>query len=358
MKNAWPMFIGGLAAGLAQALFILGGLWEEFPGHKLALSGVVTVRWITVSLVAAACLNAGWAWLAAIEKRHVFATVWQRALVVLTVTVVAELVGEPLALEAAKGVHAALNVAVRPFWADRSVLAVMPHMWSQGAPPVLFICALATAVRSYLQSLRAAGESLRRIQLAAAESRRRAATQRLHSTQAAVDPPFLFATLHDIEAAFLADPARADRMLDALIRYLRAALPAACDHGCTLGEQADLVRAWAQIAAARGIRAVEPRVEVPQSLRALPFAPMLLLPLASVLVRAGATCLALRAWREPGRLVVQVEGESLTAHAVPPEVPVIRQRLAALYGDTASFETGTAGPGLAARICLQMPAAA
>jgi hypothetical protein len=348
------MLIAGLAAGLAHALFILGGLWEVFPQYKLPLLAVVTARWATLSLVAAACLQAGWSWLDRREQRQGAATVLQQSFAVLAATACAELAGEPLALLAASGMHGALNVPVRPFWAGRPWPAVLLHMWSQGGPSVLVVCALATAIRAYARSLRDAGEALRRTQLAVAESQRRAVAQRLQSTQAAVDPPFLFSTLRAIEAAFVGEPARADGLLDALIRYLRAALPAAADGGCTLGEQADLVRAWADIVAASHGDAMHASVDVPPGLRPQPFAPLLLLPLVAGAANARARRVALRAWSEPGQLVVELAAEGVPPHALTREFAAARERLAVLYGDTASFETPEADACV--RIRLQLPA--
>jgi hypothetical protein len=360
MSKLLPMFLAAAAVGLAQALFVLGGLWELVPQYKAPLGAVVGARWLTVSLVGAAWLHAAWSVLERIEGERGRASFLQHSLAVLAVTAATELTGEPLALHVARAVHTALAVPVRPFWAGRPLLAIMMQMWSQGALPVLAVCALATAIRAYVRSLREAGQALRRIQLVVVESQRRAVTERLHSTQAAVDPPFLFSTLRGIADAFVDEPARAQRMLDALIRYLRAALPAASDGGCTLGEQADLVRAWTDVAAAGGTYALEAASDVPQGLRTQPFAPLLLLPLASALAAAGAHRIALRAWSEPGALLVELAaagGAGMAAGPLPPEFAAVRQRIAVLYGDSGTLDASIHDGRIVACIRLQLPAA-
>ena len=330
---------------MRRPLYILGGLWEGFPQHKLPLTAVVASRWVTVGVVAALWLQIGWSWLDRIEKRHGSVPMWQQSLLVLAITAATELVGEPLALQVVSTVHSSLHVAVRPFWQGRPLAAVLMQMWTQGAPAVFVVYAFATSIRAYLRSVRDGWEALRRTQIVIAESQRRAVAQRLQSTQAAVDPPFLFSTLRGIEAAFLHDPLRAQRMLGALIRYLRAALPAASDGGCTLGEQADLVRAWAEIVDASGAHALEASVDVPPGLRAQPFAPLILLPLAAAATADHARRIALRAWSEPGRLIVELATDRSLF-----DLTAVRLRIAALYGDSASLVAAESQAGASARI--------
>ena len=70
---------------------------------------------------------------------------------------------------------------------------------------------------------------------------------RLAAMQAQVEPQFLFNTLAQVERLYEIDPARAARMLDDLIAYLRAAMPLMRDTSSTVKQEIDLARAYLDI---------------------------------------------------------------------------------------------------------------
>ena len=70
--------------------------------------------------------------------------------------------------------------------------------------------------------------------------------------QARVEPRFLFNTLAQVERLYEIDAQRADRMLDDLIVYLRAALPQLRETTSTLSREIELAKAYLNIVEAAG----------------------------------------------------------------------------------------------------------
>ena len=66
---------------------------------------------------------------------------------------------------------------------------------------------------------------------------RQAYQSRLQTLRARVDPTFLFETLRVVEAHYRVDHQRGEMLLDALIVYLRAALPALETHSSSLAAE-------------------------------------------------------------------------------------------------------------------------
>src|SRR5207248_11474018 len=97
--------------------------------------------------------------------------------------------------------------------------------------------------------------------------------------QAQIEPHFLYNTLANVVSLIGPRPARAQHMLERFIDYLRASLAASRQDCATLGAEADLIAAYLDVLAVRMGERLRYRIEVPDTLRALPIAPMLLQPL-------------------------------------------------------------------------------
>lgn len=123
---------------------------------------------------------------------------------------------------------------------------------------------------------------------------------RLGVLQAQVEPHFLFNTLGNIRALVTQRPEDAAALLDALVTYLRAAIPRlhgdALEH--TLGEQLELCRAYLEIMRLR-LERLSYRVEADESLLAHPFIPLLLLTLVENAVKHGV-----EPSTDPGEIVI------------------------------------------------------
>jgi signal transduction histidine kinase len=175
----------------------------------------------------------------------------------------------------------------------------------------------------------------------------------LAAAQAQVEPKFLFNTLGHVEALYERDAASADRMLDDLIAYLRAALPQLRGEDSTLARESELAEAYLRIVHVRMGSRLEFAFDIPMALTASRFPRMLLLPLIENALQHGLEPLPLggrievRAASHTNRLHLTVsdnglgdvtefrEGDGLTA---------LRERLAALFGHDATLSLSATQP--------------
>ncbi len=117
---------------------------------------------------------------------------------------------------------------------------------------------------------------------------RDAAASRLAALQAQVEPQFLFDTLVDIERAYeRTDPAAPEQM-ERLIRHLRVALPRLRERGVTLESEAALLDSYLAVVAGRQRGDLPLSTEWPAWLAPRAMPPMLLLPLAQLMLRDAA----------------------------------------------------------------------
>jgi len=167
---------------------------------------------------------------------------------------------------------------------------------------------------------------------------------RLQLMQAQVEPHFLFNTLANVQHLVETDPASASRMLDSLIRYLRAAMPQMRESATDLGREVDMSRAFLEITRVRMGSRLTFDLDVPDDLRGKPFPPMMLISLVENAVKHGidpccdAGTISIRAREEGGKLTVAVAD---TGEGILPKkgtgvgLSNIRERLKTLYGNTA-----------------------
>ena len=204
--------------------------------------------------------------------------------------------------------------------------------------------------------------------LAQAQTARREAELRLSVLAAQVEPHFLFNTLAGVRSAIATDPARASEMIDRLVEYLRAAIPRLRSDGsaqATVGAQFDLVRAYLGLMKARMPRLQFTLDAEPELLKAR-CPPLMLISLAENAVKHGVEpkigpvqvrVAALRT--ADGRLALTVEDDGVGFGASQSGTGIgltnIRERLAQLYGDTATLAL-KARPegGVAATITLPL----
>jgi sensor histidine kinase YesM len=186
--------------------------------------------------------------------------------------------------------------------------------------------------------------------------------------QAQVEPHFLFNTLANVQHLVETDPPNASRMLDSLIRYLRAALPQMREANSNLGREVDMARAFLEIHRVRMGTRLDFAIEVPAELRARAFPPMMLISLVENALKHGVDpccecgCITIRAAESDGRLRVSVTD---TGEGVRPKqgggvgLANIRERLKALYGGAALLVLEENAPrGVVACIEVPVPVAA
>ncbi len=162
--------------------------------------------------------------------------------------------------------------------------------------------------------------------------------------QAQVEPHFLFNTLANVQHLVETDPPEAARVLESLIRYLRAALPQMRESATNLGREIDMARAFLEINRVRMGARLQFEIDVPETLKHRPFPPMMLISLVENAVKHGVDpccecgSITIRAAEGEGKLRVSVED---SGEGIKPKkgggagLANIRERLKALYGGSA-----------------------
>ena len=262
-------------------------------------------------------------------------------------------------------------------WAWRTY--VLPDRWPEGWPwlhgtaalfywPLFSITQwlpIGAGVVFLYADRRAARRTARLLQDAELDRIRRsrvALESRLQAMQARVEPQFLFNTLAQVERLYETDPALAARMLDDLIAYLRAAMPAMRDTSSTVGQEVELVRAYLDIVRLPLGDRLRVSIDVPAGIRDARMPPMMLLPLVDhEVVRglehatAGGT-IGIAARVGGGRLTLTIDdrGAGLVPETDDDGVAAIRQRLDALYRGDAKLDLRRSGPQTTAAV-LDLP---
>jgi type II secretory pathway pseudopilin PulG len=181
--------------------------------------------------------------------------------------------------------------------------------------------------------------------------------------QAQVEPHFLFNTLANVRHLVHAGSPDALAMLDHLIHYLRTALPEIRSDSSTLEREANLARAYLEIMRLRMGGALEFSIDVPQPLARAPFPPLMLMTLVENALKHGIAPvgrgrIALRAASGEGRLRVEVEDDGQGIGGTIGQgvgLANVRERLRALYGDSARLELSGRDPA-GALAAIEVPA--
>ena len=210
---------------------------------------------------------------------------------------------------------------------------------------------------------RQVAQALHAAELARVDTQRRTLEADLQAMQAQVEPAFLLGTLEDVGRLHETDPDTADRVLDALILFLRAALPHLRETTSTVSKEFDLARAYLSIAKVRLKDRLSFHVDVPDIARDARMPPMVLLPLLEGAVNRGPEpmivdrTIHIGAAVDSGRLTVTVAD---TGPGFAPDGPYqgtiqgIRERLDALYGPNARLAVQR-GEQDGTRVVLEIP---
>jgi sensor histidine kinase YesM len=181
---------------------------------------------------------------------------------------------------------------------------------------------------------------------------RQEANLRLLILQAQIEPHFLFNTLASLRALLREDVARAEALVDALVRHLRAVLPVMrSDSGIsTLSDQVGICASYLELMAARMEGRLTYRIDVPSALLQTPFPPLMLLTLVENAIKHGVEPKA-----GAGRICVEAEravlpaGTAIVTRVIDNGVglsPVVghglglrnvREQLALRYGERAAL---------------------
>lgn len=170
---------------------------------------------------------------------------------------------------------------------------------------------------------------------------------RLRLLHAQIEPHFLFNTLANVQQLVESGSPRAATVLQSLIAYLRAAVPALGDGQATLGTELQLVRAYLDLMRMRMPDRLEYTVSSPAALEGLRFPPMALLTLVENAVRHGIDPseaggrIEVDVREAGGQLEVSVTdtGVGLRETAAPGTgLTNLRERLRGFFGDAAQLQ--------------------
>ena len=177
----------------------------------------------------------------------------------------------------------------------------------------------------------------------------------------------LFNTLANLRVLIGMDPPQAQAMLDHLIAFLRTTLAATRVDHHPLQAEFDALRDYLALMAVRMGTRLQPQLDLPDELRALPVPPLLLQPLVENAIKHGLEPqvqggrLEVVARRQGQQLHLRVRdtGVGLTAAASGGTafgLEQVRQRLQRLYGGQARFELRTPADGLGgAEALIELP---
>jgi hypothetical protein len=220
-----------------------------------------------------------------------------------------------------------------------SPLHRIAYRFSISAGWALLLIALYTMV----QASRRATTRLHATRLAALAAERGMVEADLRAMQARVEPDFLFAALLAVDQAYGRSVEAGEQALEALIAFLRAALPAETGGTSTVAAELDLVRAYAGVLEFTSGPALQLDIKADAAARSQPIPAMLVLPLARWALD-GAKAAALRIAARRGKDALEIS----LASDVPASAPVdsaqvdgVRARLAHLYGERARLEANT-----------------
>ena len=202
---------------------------------------------------------------------------------------------------------------------------------------------LLIALYAMLQASRRANARLHASQLAALAAERGLVEADLRAMQARVEPDFLFAALLAVDQAYGRSVEAGEQALDALIAFLRAALPAETGATSTVAAELDLVRAYAGVLALTSGPALELDIAAEPAARSQPIPAMLVLPLARwALDGARAAALRIAARWQNGALEISLRSDApSSASADTAQIAGIRARLEHLYGARARLEANS-----------------
>jgi LytS/YehU family sensor histidine kinase len=203
---------------------------------------------------------------------------------------------------------------------------------------------------------------LRNVQFERTRMARDAYESRLKSLQARVEPRFLFDTLADVEALYESNPARAQRMLDDLIVYLRAALPGLNEDASSLSAELTLARMWLDIMRVRDGDGLSYSVDEPAPAHDVRMPPMLVLPLVQQAFASGIggsserPDVAVVAEVADGRVrvVVTAAGPAFATGVTAEANALVRERLRTLYEANATLEFRPVGDDMS-EATLEIP---
>lgn len=176
----------------------------------------------------------------------------------------------------------------------------------------LSLSALLVAAHVFFERSRAAAAALHDARLHQLAQERELSTAHLQLLQAQVEPHFIFNALANVRRLLRTDSAAARTLLTDLLRYLEQALPHLRNECGTLGQEAELVRAYLAVHQVRMGSRLRAEIDIPDELAACDVPPMVLLTLVENALKHGLQpmvdggTIRVQARREAGQLTLTV----------------------------------------------------
>jgi sensor histidine kinase YesM len=193
---------------------------------------------------------------------------------------------------------------------------------------------------------------------------REAAFANLRALQAQIEPHFLFNTLANVASLVDPDPAKAKRMLESFIRFLRGSLNATRGESTTLVQEAELIASYLDVLQIRMGGRLRYEVDIPPELHAVALPPMLLQPVVENSIRHGLEpkveggLVRVHAHRNGAGVAVEISDTGVGFAATTRGgvgLTNVRDRLRLIYGERASLVVSEAALG-GAVVTLTLPA--
>ena len=213
---------------------------------------------------------------------------------------------------------------------------------------------LSASYFTVVERSRQSAARLREAELERLGIERQVVESRLNVMKARVEPEFLFRSIGNIQQLYRKDVYAAERHLEDLISYLRAALPQMRGGASTLGDELTLASTYLKLHDESYAGGLDWTFAVDEEMYSLHFPPMALLPLIDDALRRGAAldvpqlALAVRSTTRDGRLMVEVSDNCPVGRPeAGDELPLVAQQRAFSEffggGATVRREAGDAG---------------
>jgi hypothetical protein len=225
---------------------------------------------------------------------------------------------------------------VEPTWNNWSGFSLY-QLWE-----TMFYGGLLVAARIFAVRVERTGDLLHQTAMARSRTEALLDDARLQALQSQIDPNLLLESMQELEQRYRTSPERAERLLEALVEFLRYAMHGLRVPVSTLDAELHLARVFSQLQQERGVGGVW-RIaadSLPPSATQVKFPSLLILQLLAL--GGGERPAMLRVRSDSGRTILSLHGLS---RSVPTELrQQMRARLYALYGERFQFDNQLPGP--------------
>lgn len=118
-------------------------------------------------------------------------------------------------------------------------------------------------------------------------SEKKVVESNLKLLQAQIEPHFLFNTLSNILSLIDTDTKKGKSMLEDLIHYLRTSLSRIRENASTIGREIEMIEAYLNIFRVRMGERLDFKIDIPDTMKDIPFPPMLIQPLVENAIKHG-----------------------------------------------------------------------